>query len=60
MHSKYLKSWNAVGFSNNILVEMLLEDQILQIRGNNLLVARCGSQLQVARCHGRELNVNHH
>ena len=39
-----------MGFPNNTLIEMLLEDQILRIHSNNLLVAKC--------C-GRELNINH-
>ena len=47
-----------MGFPNNILIKMLLEDQILQIRWNNLSVTRCGSELLVVRCHGHGLNLN--
>ena len=42
MHRKYMKSWNSEGFPKNILMKMLLQDQILHIRGNYILGARCG------------------
>ena len=48
-----------MGFPNNTFIKMLLKDQILQIGNNHLFVARCGSELPVARCHGHMHNVNH-
>ena len=45
-------------FNKWYLIEMLLEYQILQIRDNNVLLARCGIELLLARCHDLEFNVN--
>ena len=59
MHRKYMRSWNPVGSPNNILIKMLLENQILNIRCNNLLVARYGSKLLVVGCFGGNLHINH-
>ena len=44
-------------FLNNILIKILHEDQVLHICGNNLLVARCGRELE-HKCHKVTISVS--